>query len=66
LCAFSDKGVDACHGDSGGPVSYEQNNVYYLHGITSFGSGCGSGYPSVYTKVNRYLDWIEKEMWTFE
>ncbi|CAG9800167.1 unnamed protein product [Chironomus riparius] len=67
LCALSDKGVDSCHGDSGGPVSYQKNNKHYLFGITSFGSGCGSSvFPSIYTKVNRYLDWIEEEMSTFE
>lgn len=66
LCALNDKGVDSCRGDSGGPVSYEKNNIYYLYGITSFGIGCGSELPSVYTKVNRYLDWIEEEMSAFE
>ena len=67
FCAVSETGVDACHGDSGGPLVYEQGSTFYLHGITSFGNGCGSKeFPAIYTKVNRFLDWIESEMSSFE
>ncbi|XP_070494752.1 transmembrane protease serine 9-like [Chironomus tepperi] len=59
MCALGGKGVDACEGDSGGPLFYEKNNINYLYGITSYGLGCGF-LPGVYTKVTRYLDWIEK------
>ncbi|XP_070497333.1 venom protease-like [Chironomus tepperi] len=67
LCALSDKGVDTCKGDSGGPVFYEKNNICYLYGITANGLGCGAPeIPSVYTKVTKYLDWIEEVMNKFE
>jgi secreted trypsin-like serine protease len=34
----------------------------YLFGIISYGNGCASTYPGIYTRVDKYLDWIEKEM----
>uniref|UniRef100_A0A182Q048 CLIP domain-containing serine protease n=1 Tax=Anopheles farauti TaxID=69004 RepID=A0A182Q048_9DIPT len=58
---------DTCEGDSGGPLYYvggsENAPKYFLLGITSFGSGCGSPNPSVYTRVSFYLDWIESHVW---
>lgn len=66
FCAISDKGVDTCHGDSGGPLFYKHRNIYYLHAIASYGNSCGGTYPSIYTKVNKFLDWIESAMSDFE
>lgn len=37
--------------------------LYHIVGITSFGAICGSGLPSVYTRVSHYLDWIEENVW---
>jgi len=47
-------GKDACQGDSGGPLL--ANGV--LVGIVSAGIGCGRR-PGVYTRVSKYLDWID-------
>lgn len=48
-------GVDACGGDAGGPLVY-QNQVV---GIVSFGYQCGvPGFPSVYTSVSFVQPWI--------
>lgn len=62
LCAgFESGGGDACQGDSGGPfVCYNQlNDRWYLHGITSYGAGCGlPKKPGVYTRTYSYLSWI--------
>lgn len=56
---------DACKGDSGGPL-FNTTSVNgalrtYQIGIVSFASTrvCGnSELPTIYTRVDRYLDWI--------
>ncbi|CAH1159751.1 unnamed protein product [Phaedon cochleariae] len=56
ICAFdSYGGVDACNGDSGGPLLCR--SVQY--GIISWGVGCGVS-PGVYTRVDRYLEFIDQ------
>ncbi|KAM7359745.1 serine protease snk [Cochliomyia hominivorax] len=61
---------DTCQGDSGGPLQLNirgrrsQNRLHYqLIGITSYGLYCRSGYPSIFTRVYSYLDWIERIVW---
>ncbi|KFP75873.1 Ovochymase-2, partial [Acanthisitta chloris] len=56
------EGKDSCTGDSGGPLvcpSEDNLGFYTLHGITSWGLGCGKkSYPGVYTNVGFFVDWI--------
>ncbi|KAH8340250.1 hypothetical protein KR074_002989 [Drosophila pseudoananassae] len=61
---------DTCQGDSGGPLQLNlpgrrrrQRIHYHLIGVTSYGVFCRSSYPSVYTRVSSFLDWIEQVVW---
>lgn len=62
ICAGGEGGRDSCSGDSGGPLMHTASNdssQWYVEGIVSFGARCGTeGWPGIYTRVNRYLDWI--------
>lgn len=51
-------------GDSGGPMQiFEDSPLATVVGITSFGKGCPSALPGVYTRVASFLDWIEDKVW---
>ncbi|KAK0050307.1 serine protease alpha [Biomphalaria pfeifferi] len=60
LCAgLPNGGVDACTGDSGGPLYTYRENRWTLTGIISWGHGCGEvGKPGVYSDVIELKDWI--------
>lgn len=67
-CAYDPLGRnDSCKGDSGGPLQYfrtKETSVATVVGIVSFGAGCGSTVPSVYTRVAHYLQWIDPIVWS--
>eukprot|EP01024_Parvocaulis_polyphysoides_P035474 TRINITY_DN31422_c0_g6_i1.p1 TRINITY_DN31422_c0_g6~~TRINITY_DN31422_c0_g6_i1.p1 ORF type:complete len:471 (+),score=35.20 TRINITY_DN31422_c0_g6_i1:144-1556(+) len=65
ICAEGES-VDACRGDSGGPLTYKQGGNEILVGITSWGprdSQCityqNVTRPGIYTRVSYYKDWID-------
>lgn len=47
--------VDACRGDSGGPLVAVVNGMRKLIGLVSWGRGCATGIPGVYTEIARTL-----------
>lgn len=48
-----------CQGDSGGPLfKYGPNQTVILLGLVSWQYGCANEYPTVYTRIENYLDWI--------
>nr|CAI5824215.1 unnamed protein product [Callosobruchus analis] len=65
ICAIGNSS-DACgQGDSGGPLQVENGNScsFSIVGVISYGMGCGGVVPGVYTRVSRYIDWIEQNVW---
>ena len=64
ICAGAEN-ADSCQGDSGGPLVYRSGELqpWYLIGVVSFGSTqCGDGRPGVYTRVDKYLNWIRRNL----
>ena len=64
ICAGDDSS-DSCSGDSGGPLlsSELDEGRWSVIGIVSFGAKgycADSTFPGVYTRVDQFLDWIER------
>jgi secreted trypsin-like serine protease len=58
LCAGT-VGKDSCQGDSGGPLVCEgTDGQAVITGIVSWGFDCAKQWPGVYTRVFKFLDWI--------
>lgn len=62
ICA-SVPGIDACSGDSGGPLILPGRNFDpdLLVGLVSWGRGCAI-YPGVYSRVGYSYEWIRSEI----
>ncbi|KAG1682700.1 Limulus clotting factor C [Nymphon striatum] len=66
FCAGYEEGkADACSGDSGGPIVFQDRSTHkwIQEGIVSWGSpnGCGNkNQYGGYTRVERFLEWIQE------
>lgn len=61
-------GLDACYGDSGGPLLQKDSQTGDLLqvGVVSFGTGCArSDKPGVYHRVSSSYDWIQEQICNF-
>lgn len=64
VCMSGKKGKSSCSGDSGGPLVIQREDGRVVQeGLVSFGIafGCEIGYPSAYTKVSAFLQWINQQ-----
>ncbi|RWS01388.1 hypothetical protein B4U79_10244, partial [Dinothrombium tinctorium] len=63
ICARGPEGQTACNGDSGGPLfCLNDQQKYELVGEVSYGTqNCPEGYPVVYTRNSKYLDFINSK-----
>ncbi|KAG3194997.1 hypothetical protein PC128_g8856 [Phytophthora cactorum] len=61
VCAGGVIGKDSCDGDTGGPLIKERgsgDDDDIVIGLVSWGSECGAGYPTVFSRVSKALEWI--------
>ncbi|XP_054856742.1 chymotrypsinogen B-like [Eublepharis macularius] len=62
ICAGA-AGSSSCMGDSGGPLVCQNNGVWKLVGIVSWGSSrCSTTTPAVYARVSALREWAETIM----
>ena len=58
ICA-ADKSRRPCYGDSGGPIMINENGLYTVIGVVSWGWTCyEDGFPGVFSRVTSNLYWI--------
>ncbi|OWY97178.1 Glucanase inhibitor protein [Phytophthora megakarya] len=65
ICAGGEVGKDSCDGDTGGPLIKERgpgDADDIVIGLVSWGSECGAGYPTVFSRVSSALEWINSVM----
>ncbi|XP_073403563.1 serine protease 53-like [Dendrobates tinctorius] len=61
ICATRQEAMGKCLIDSGGPLACKENDTWFLIGVQSFGGGCGTSFPEVFTDLTHYESWILQE-----
>jgi trypsin len=63
MCGTSANGVDACAGDSGGPLIVEGRSTAsdLLVGLVSWGRGC-TILPGVYSRISAEYQWLREQI----
>jgi trypsin len=63
MCAGGE-GMDACSGDSGGPLLLgdDDPSETLQVGVTSWGTDCGTSHPGVYQRTSFSFQWIKKSI----
>jgi len=62
FCAGIGGHADACHGDSGGPITMKNpvTKKHILLGIVSWGVDCGDpNHYGIYVKLSNFLSWVQ-------
>ncbi|XP_022367349.1 chymotrypsinogen 2-like [Enhydra lutris kenyoni] len=60
VCAGA-SGVSSCSGDSGGPLVCQNDGVWTLVGVVSWGSSiCSTSVPAVYARVTELIPWVQE------
>jgi len=63
ICAGGRSGKGICSCDSGGPFQCSLNGEWVYVGLDSYTALCAlPDYPSVFTKVYHYVDWLQNTM----
>ncbi|KAG9471134.1 hypothetical protein GDO78_015705, partial [Eleutherodactylus coqui] len=59
ICATRQKAIgDQCLRDFGGPLACKENKTWFLIGVQSFGGGCDTLLPEVFTDLTQHERWI--------
>ncbi|KAG8541923.1 hypothetical protein GDO81_027939 [Engystomops pustulosus] len=62
ICATRPEAMgDLCLRDFGGPLACKENRTWFLIGVQSFGGGCDTLLPEVFTDLAQYEKWISRE-----
>ncbi|XP_061549902.1 coagulation factor VIIi, partial [Phycodurus eques] len=63
LCAgYLEGQQESCRGDDGSPLTTLYGSTHFLSGVVGWGRGCSiPGYFGVYTKVAKFVDWVESK-----